>query len=144
MTTTIQTAATHFNEMFAMITKEIPFNEEWNNGTGYYDGACKGADKVILEIGEMAKCISPMPNNRKMIFVGTPVGPVVVFERFTGGQNDVFVHNDAHHYISQLVQHDSPLSRKDLGSFLGQPWDKGSSNIGNRIDRILKLLPKSE
>lgn len=144
MAITQVTAASNFNEMFTFVTKEIPFNPEWNNGTGYYDGACKGSDKVVLESGEMAKCISPMPNNRKMIFVGTPVGTVVVFERFSGGDKDVYVFNDAHHFIGQLVQPQSPLNAHDISSFLGQAWDKGSSNIGNRIDRILKLLPKSE
>jgi hypothetical protein len=144
MTITATTAASHFNEMFDVIKNEIPFNVEWNNGTGYYDGACKGSDKVILEPGELAKSISPMPNNRKMIFVGTPVGTVVVFERFSGGENGVYVHNAAHHFISQLIQPQSPLSAHDMGSFLGQIWEKGDSNIGNRIHRLLKLLPKSE
>lgn len=144
MTTNIPTAASNFNELFEIIQNEIPFNPEWNNGIGYYDGACKGADKVILAPGEMGKCTSPMPNNRKMIFVGTPIGPVVVFERFTNGDNGVFVHNAAHHYISQLVHHQSPLSAYDISSFLGQAWDKGDSNIGYRIDRILKLVTKSE
>lgn len=136
------TAATNFNEMFDIITTEVPFNDEWDNGTGYYDGACKGDDKIKLEVGELAKCISPIPNNRKMIFVGTPVGTVVVFERFTNGEGGIFVHNAAHHFISQLIQPQSPLNANDIFSFLGQPWDKGDSNIGKRLERILKLLPK--
>lgn len=142
MSYTPATAASHFNEMFEFVKDELEFNAEWNNGTGYYNDACKGSDRVVLAPGAMAKCTSPMPNNRKMIFVGTPVGTVVVFERYTGGENGVYVFNDAHHYIGQLVQPQSPLNANDMGSFLGQAWDKGSSNIGHRIDRITKLLPK--
>lgn len=144
MSITPVTAASHFNEMFAMIQKEIPFNEEWNNGTGYYDGACKGSDKVVLEPGELAKSISPMPNNRKIIFIGTPVGTLTVFERFSGGENGVYVHNAPHHFVTQLIQPQSPLNAHDMISFLGQAWDKGDSNVGMRINRLLKLLPKSE
>lgn len=143
MTYATPTAASNFNEMFAFITNEIPFNAEWNNGTGYYNGACKGDDKVVLAAGEMAKCISPMPNNRKMIFVGTPVGTVVVFERFTDGDKGIYMFNDAHHYIGQLVQPQSPLNAYDISTFLGHAWDKGSSNIGHRIDRILSIVPKA-
>lgn len=144
MSTNHITAASHFNEMFEIIKAEIPFNPEWNNGTGYYDGACKGPDKVIIDAGQMAKCISPFPNNRKIIFVGTPVGTLAVFERFSEGANGVYVHNAVHHFLSQLIQPQSPLNAHDMCSILGQAWDKGDSNIGMRIQRLLKLLPKSE
>jgi hypothetical protein len=91
-------AATLFDNKFNSITSVVEFNPDWNNGTGYFDASVQligdGEPEiaVVLEPGKMAKCISP--NNRKMIFVGTPLGTCVVFQRYSGS-SDVLVTNQA-------------------------------------------------
>lgn len=92
----------------------VPFNNEWNNGTDYLNGAC-GAD-LGLPVGSRFCSISPMPNNRKIIGVVTPVGNAVFFERYSAGEHGVIVTN-------------KPAS-------LGSLWYDGSQTA-DTIDRIM-------
>lgn len=78
-----------FNKVYNLIETEIPFDEKWNNGTGYMDRAIN----VTLSPGAFAKSRTSGANNRKIILIGTRFGTVVVFERYTEGQNGVFVSN---------------------------------------------------
>jgi len=93
---TIKTAHETFLETFAFITEGkrdtdhiVPFDSAWDNGTGYYDGAC--TTDLGLSIG--SRFCSTSENNRKIIGVVTPVGNAVFFERFSAGENGVVVTN---------------------------------------------------
>lgn len=73
--------------------RKIQFNEDWNNGTGYYDGAAK--DKTLnLQRGELVAAISNPVNNRKLLIKGLGNGlNIVIFERYTDGQNGIIAIN---------------------------------------------------
>jgi hypothetical protein len=75
--------------------EEIEYKAEWNNGTGYYDHAAEGNHAPKLEVGQIVKAHSPYPNNRKLLIVGTELGNVVIFERYTAGAHGVYVWNAA-------------------------------------------------
>lgn len=69
----------NFNKKFE-ISNKIEFNPRWGNGTGYYDNAVSGEHAPVLTPGEMVASLSD--NNRKIIMVGTPLGNVVIFQRY--------------------------------------------------------------
>lgn len=71
--------AANFSNVFNSITCTIEFNEDWNNGTGYYNGAVK---QNQLPPGKRAKCVSP-DNYRRIVLIGTRFGNAVFFERYT-------------------------------------------------------------
>lgn len=69
-----------FTEAFNKCTKEIPFVKEWSNGTGLFDYAVYGDRAPKLGNGELVKSVSP--GGRRILFVGTRLGNLVVFDRF--------------------------------------------------------------
>lgn len=70
----------------------VAFNESWNNGTGYFDGAVKDEDLGDLEPG-IYTCNTGAINNRNLL-IAVKCGKVyVAFERFTEGQNGVICYN---------------------------------------------------
>lgn len=84
MKVTKETFLKKFNE----IEKVIPYDHSWANGTGYFNYASK---LVELKPGEEAKSVATAPDSRRIIFIGTPVGTVVFFERYTDGTGSAFV-----------------------------------------------------
>jgi hypothetical protein len=87
------------NETFYRLfnnSKSIPFDQNWSNGTGYYDQATRGEYAPNLGYGEVVNSISPMPNNRKIVIVGLggEKGNLVFFERYTNGASDVIASNN--------------------------------------------------
>lgn len=92
----------HFNEVINQVDKCVPFNPEWNNGTGYLNKATEDSS-LALEKGEMARSLSidtdhPVLNNRRILFIGVGDGTnVVVFERNCDGADGVIVSNTPDH-----------------------------------------------
>ena len=78
MTTTPSFMADRFAKLLSNIAFEIPFDPEWKNGTGYFDHA---VDCYVPE-GRVVKSICP-DTERRIVLVGTVLGTVVVFERYT-------------------------------------------------------------
>lgn len=93
----MKTTHQSFLETIATL-RTVPFNPEWNNGTGYLDRAATD-NSLNLKKGEMVQSISVDEkiadlNNRRILLIGTGNGDnVVVFERFTGGIQGVIVSN---------------------------------------------------
>jgi len=130
-------AAQNFNEQFDSIKNEVTYNTNWPNGTGYYDFAISGEFAVELDPGRLAKCLTP--NNRKMIFVGTRFGTMVVFERFSEGANGVYVKNIPKK-LSQLnlVEDGGATTAWDMARIIGSKWDYKPTNIGTLIEAIIE------
>jgi hypothetical protein len=131
-------AATLFDNKFNSITNVVEFNNEWNNGTGYFDASVQligdGEPEiaVVLESGEMAKCISP--NDRKMIFVGTPLGTCVVFQRYSGS-SEVLVTNQTRSLRKAGFIENGALSYDALKRIIGGRYFD-EPNIGATIARV--------
>lgn len=107
--------------------KEIAFSPEWENGTGYFDHAVRGSTAPRLEPGQMAKCMSN--NNRRLVFVGTPIGNVVVFDRYSGGEDGIFVANMPR-VLEQMLLQPNNLDTAAMVRLLGVI---PSDNIGKRL-----------
>lgn len=113
-------------------TREIPFNEFWSNGTGYFDNAVYGSHAPKLERGEVVKSMTP--NNRRILIVGTRLGNVVVFDRYTGNESGVFVYNCTQTLESIYLIRNNSLSDDDMRSIFGL---RGcNANIGLRIEQL--------
>lgn len=86
-----QAIAALFQERYEAISLEVPYNPEWGNGTGYFDGAVKDpAVAALLPVGAMGRCTDEY--NRKMILIGTSAGTVVIFPRYSD-DNQRLVYN---------------------------------------------------
>lgn len=91
------TAGDTFDAAYNLIDTVIPFDPNWNNGTGYFDAATK----VALVDGAFAKSHCEK-SNRKLIFHGTRLGTFVVFQRYTNGGSNAIVYNGPHPRIASL------------------------------------------
>lgn len=119
--------ASTFNAIFDDIANTIEYKHEWENGTGYFDGAVYS---VALNPGERAKALTPW--KRRIVFVGTRYGTCVFFERYMPeeGATDIRVVSNVPQRAVGLVT-DGLLSTEDFYKFTN-----GSLNIGHIIERI--------
>ena len=108
--------------------KAIPFDPEWDNGTGYFDGIVR--DELGLAPGEAAHFIDDA--DRLAVVVGTRFGNVVVFTRYQGGGRDAVVSN---------------IPRELKGWLPGSAWNAdqinfnlsvglASQNVGARLELL--------
>jgi hypothetical protein len=125
----------------------IAYNTAWENGTGYFDKAVKGQVAPVLEIGQMVK--SESTGGRKIVMVGTQLGNVVVFERYTDVESDVVVGNMPR-CIEQIAEAHGALSADKIAYLLGllvgkdMVYSFDGSNIGHFVSNLLKFAKKLE
>lgn len=134
--------ANRFNKYFAEIQREVEFSMSWHNGTGYFDMAVKDAElNAALHPGDMAKCVDNF--GRKLIFVGTRFGVVVVFQRAANNPDSRHCVNLAGIFqrLNFVNANNSPLTRENANQIFGS-WD--SYNVGQRIEDIATLMLTGE
>ena len=132
--------ASVFEGRFSKIDTVLPFNPNWSNGTGYYSNATQGPNCVQLPPGVCVKCTDL--SGRKMIFVGTRFGTIVVFQRYSNRDN-VVVHN-APHELKRLALWDSSgnMAVETLIVLVGDPDNRLSNNIGSMLEALFALDEK--
>lgn len=64
------------------------FKSSWHNGTGYFNDAVSVNHPAPI----MSAYTGPV-DDRRILFVRTPIGNVVIFDRYTAGANAVVVCN---------------------------------------------------
>ena len=126
-----------FNTAYAA-AKVLPFNPAWNNGTGYFNGAVIGDAAPKLAIGEMACSMTVSDEPRKLIIIGTPVGNVAVFQRYSN-RDDIFTVNTTttfHSLFNGLMS--NPLSPDHMNFMVGDPaYPSVSPNVGVHIVEMM-------
>lgn len=131
-----------FNEFFDLVAAEnkIEFKEEWNNGTGYLDGAVDDKDINFDKDG----CAVTVDNyGRKVIILRTPLDNIVVFERYSSGNwKSTPIVANCHHgfYDLGLVEHGA-LDEYRLRNIVG--WSK-ESHIGQKLSRVFQAMKLRE
>ena len=106
-----------FNLAFKKATP-IEFNPNWKNSTGYLDGVCKERYCERLIGGETRSFIDDF--GRPGVIVGTLMGNLVVFKRYSNPESDIFVFNETMELASlRLPISDRALGNDDLKFFLG-------------------------
>lgn len=122
-----------FQKVFSNTEIEtIPFNPKWSNGTGYFDHAVEGDEAPVLAPGRIVK--SATPGGRKILIVGTPIGNVVIFQRYDD-RDDIYVMN-----TTTLIMHlgwfeSGRLDIRQMSIALGDYGDC-LDNVGFKIKQI--------
>ena len=130
------TANTVFTYVYNNCRREIPYNPAWSNGTGYFDFAVYGDEAPQIKKGHMARSVTD--GGRRILIIGTRLGNVVIFDRFSeqvGKENAVFVTN----VTSSFHQGGWAPSSGALGPFDIEILTGGeypNENIGWRIEQI--------
>lgn len=112
----------------------IEFNRNWANGTGYFDHAVRGEHAPVLKAGEIVCAKAPLPDNRKILIIGTPCGNVVLFRRYTT-RHDMFATNTAYEFDRAFGKNFcyAPETCADLEKYLGKEGPDGYPNAGLRL-----------
>ena len=141
-----------FTGHYDVITRVLPFNEAWASKTGYFGPAVHEhndhsikvtftADqqtdtRVCMYPGEMARSIDP--EGRRLIFVATRLGCLVVFERYkTSDAHPVFVHNNSNRLDLTHRMPTGTLTTDNLYDLLG---GGGVTNIGVQLEDLFEAL----
>lgn len=131
-----------FSSAFGKITDEIEYNRNWSNGAGFHDYAVYGENAIVLHSGQVVKSISP--GGRRLIFIGSLLGSIVVFDRYGDQINtdeQAFFHNCTSAFDDGRWVSHGPLYEEDLNILLGDDGDI-KHNIGWRIDQIYQMCKK--
>ena len=80
-----------FFEFFNSIPKSVPFNPQWNNGTGYFDGIKDDPIIAALPTGIYTSKTNS-PNDRSLIiFQTSDARPFVIAERYSPDTDSQFI-----------------------------------------------------
>lgn len=101
-------AYAEFVKLHTSARREIPFDSAWENGTGYFDHACK---MVELAPGETAR--SEDTHGRPILLVGVRGGTIVVFKRYSEAANLLLCSNSPKRTLVDL-EIKSPVSYEDM------------------------------
>jgi len=134
----VNTTTIHFSDIFDRLVnagKAVEFNTAWANGTGYFDHVVCNEHAPKLEAGDMICFIDA--SERRGIILGLPkgLGNIVVFERFTRGENGVLTFNSLNK-ISKSFGFQGKLSDEQVEFILGNTM-YGDENLSERITRLL-------
>ena len=129
-----------FNSAYNDIKTIIPFDAGWKNGTGYYDFAMTA--ELGITPGELAKSFD-VETQRRLIFIGTRFGNVIIFERYRNGDQSVYVSNSTRNAQMAGSIEKGSLSAEALERHIGHVNDNtGTSiyNIGKTIEKIAAIF----
>lgn len=135
-----------FTAAFESCKKELPFQREWSNGTGYFDFAVTGDHAPKLGYGEIVKSTSP--GGRRVLMIGTRLGNVVVFDRFAeqapgqkGAHKAVFVRN-----TTKAIEHGGWFAEPALDDYevtLVFGEEGYPRNLSDTIEELWKALQEA-
>ncbi len=124
-----------FTETYGKIRKEVKYDSKWMNGTGYFDGA---VHMVKLGVGEMAKSKDDV--GRRIIFIGTRFGTIVVFDRYAEQIEDgVWVANKPNSRVLQELMSGTSIGISEMTTIMGS-WGDLGDNIGHVIEDMANEL----
>lgn len=120
--------------------KEVPFNPKWAFGGGYFDGAAMGDEAPLLKAGETVR--SQCTKGRKIIIVGTPLGNIVAFQRYTDSDHVYAANTTDAMYRKSGYQLSGALNVDNLEYIFGYRVDAQNvlPNIGQRLQAVIDEL----
>ena len=128
-----------FNQVFNGNHRSIPFDPRWSNGSGSFDFAVYGEHAPRLETGGIYK--SQANTGRRLMFIGTKVGNVVIYEGRASNELPMgffFQATQAFHDGGWFF--DQQLDDYDLELMLGT---RSKPNIGQRINSFMIAVKKT-
>lgn len=130
----IEKTAEIFNNVFKTATP-IDYNPNWANGTGYFDHAVEGEHAPKIKPGDVCCCITPMPNDRKIVMVGTRMGNIVIFQRYTDDDR-VYVANMPD-IVSKVLDHNGRIDQEMMSKLISPYY-----NFGKLIEELAEELER--
>lgn len=131
-----------YNSIYHQVQQQIPFNPNWESQCGYFNHAVEGPHAPKIQTGQIVKSITPSPRCRRILFLGTLLGNVVIFDRFNEGKRGTILVSCST-VVAQLVPAlGSELSEDSIRHLLGE-WVNGvnHSNFGMVVnDASMKLI----
>lgn len=126
-----------FEQVLAQLP-QVPYNPEWKHGD-YFNGACA----VELKPGEIVTSTVEGRDARRLLMIGTRVGTIVIFERYTpnNGSAFVLVSNACVELRRTVIQ--SGQIEETLFSQLVTNYNP-ADNIGSRLETLFKLTAPSK
>ena len=104
-------------EAATMSNSKLEYNPAWANGTGYFNGAVSGPNAVVM--GEEVFATSIDNKGRKMLFINTKKGPIVIFERYSNkvATEQIYVWN-ANRATEEMLNMDHTCLNNDTMSHI--------------------------
>jgi hypothetical protein len=124
-----QSAQQYFDAAFEKAPL-VEYNKAWANNTGYLDNAVTA--NLELNPGQTVKAVDG--HNRKIVIVGTLVGNVAVFQRYTDN-NSTFVHNGPTS-IDRLLDITGRITDEQMALLVGDGFL--FKNIGYRLSTVFR------
>lgn len=122
-----------FNEVFDKVTTEIEYDAAWENGTGYLNYAVHGGNAPKLPEGELAKATDP--DGRKIIIIGTRLGNIVVFERYSNKGDDAIYVTNAPSELKDFIC-SGRVNYESMVMLLGSGYNPNKDNIGKKLSKL--------
>jgi hypothetical protein len=133
-----------FGQIFNSVATEIDFIPAWADDEGLFRPAVEGEyalkfsptprdDQGHLTVAEMVCCRDE--GGRRLVFVGTRLGPIVVFDRFQGAPGVYWYSATDAFEKTGMLPHEHKLDVDVLYKILGN-GGAGSQNIGHLVEAI--------
>lgn len=122
-----------FDAEYRTTSREVEYNPIWTDVEGGFSGIHRASTPVLM-VGEQATSIDP--TGRRIIFVGTPLGPVVVYQDSYRADGQIVVIT-----TKELDNAMIPGMNDDIDSKLFVIFGdllQGVSNIGFRLSALMK------
>lgn len=120
--------------------RAIPFVIEWSNGSGYFDNAIYGEHAVTVKNGELLRSVSP--GGRRLLFLGTRLGALVVFDRYGDeAASGVFSYNTTTAVERGRWIQNRALTVEDMAAIFG--WNADDGTLASVIDDVYSGCKKS-
>lgn len=132
-------ASKTFSNLFDYIKEEVPFNPDWANGTGYFDGLSRNTKLLKLENGQRVKAVDE--HGRRLIIVGTRLGNCVVFERYSDNANIIVC--NLPHQVKVVFDLQGSLDTHQVSFIAGQTYNADYS-INSRIECMSECFKAAE
>jgi len=128
--------AKRFTEVYEA-AEQIPFKTEWSNGTGYFNFAVGASRRPsphapVIPVGEVRA--SATPTGRRLLFISTYLGLMVIFDRYDD-RKDVFTYNEDDRIRSGRWVSERAISDDDMEFLLGL---QGASTIRGGIADVIR------
>lgn len=134
-----------FTQAYEKTTDAIEFKREWSNGAVGYDYAVYGDHAPRIPAGKMVKSASP--NGRRLLFIGTRVGNLVIYDRFAkqgkgeeGYEIAVFMRNTVSVIENLGFFHDIAFDEYEMGIAVG---DGQRDHLGINLENLWSAMRKA-
>lgn len=132
-----------FEQKFAAITEEVPFNPAWSDGQGGFEPLRHDTYFNSFQLGEQFKTIDPQ--GRRLIIIATILGPVIIYQRKAKPHSSLGYHANDYFLMAGMlrfspVKGPGQLAETEVESVLGSLDGSQFPNLGQRAYALMAEL----